>query len=77
MRYSVEGLPYSEACKLLDQLKIEGIDANITTGGIAVFPQNDKEVETARKISKDFGAASFSEGGTFHQKSMTLKTQNL
>jgi hypothetical protein len=32
-------LTYKDACKLIDALKAENFDANITAGGIAMYPE--------------------------------------
>lgn len=70
-RFSAEGLTYPEACRLINYLKSKSIDANISAGGVAVYP-DPCMVQTAKEICSQFGA-SFKAGYTSHKEDFLLQ----
>jgi hypothetical protein len=55
MKYSLgNGRPYKIAMLIVNELKREGIAANITAGGIAIYPE-PKQIETMNKICFIYG----------------------
>jgi hypothetical protein len=55
MRYSVMGLTYQDALKLVAELNEYGISSNITVGGIAIYVNEDKDqLGLLEKICKKF-----------------------
>ena len=55
-RYIAEGLTYSEASSLIDSLKAEGIDANITVGGVNINC-DESQIEKVDSICESLGAS--------------------
>ena len=45
MLFSVWGLNYNEACALIEDAQSYGIEANITPGGIAMYPDGTIQVD--------------------------------
>jgi hypothetical protein len=73
-RFTAEGLAYGDACKMIDALRQADIDANITAGGVAVYPEPE-QVNQARNICKGCGA-SFDPGFSSHQESVMLQSSS-
>lgn len=66
MHFSTWGLPYKAACQLIDDLSQEGIQANITAGGIAMHPEPG-QIDAMHRICKEFNAQPVV-GNTLHQE---------
>jgi hypothetical protein len=73
-RFTAEGLSYSDACKLIDTLKTAGIDANITSGGVAVHP-TPEQVNDAAAICKA-AKAYYAPGYSMQQENVMLQTSD-
>jgi hypothetical protein len=69
--FTCEGLTYSDALKLIDKLKEQDIEANITTGGVSVVCLPE-QINMAQQIAKASGA-SFSPGYTSIQETFLLR----
>jgi hypothetical protein len=55
MRYSIMGLTYQDALKLVNELNGYGISSNITVGGIAIYINEDKDqLGLVEKICKKY-----------------------
>jgi hypothetical protein len=63
--FSSETIGYQEACNLIKQLQIAGIEASITNAGISISCAPD-QVNNAEAICKELGA-SFDAGYTSHE----------
>jgi hypothetical protein len=55
MQFSTWGLPYEKACELITGLKAEGIEANITTGGVSMYPE-EHQIPRFYEICKIYDA---------------------
>jgi hypothetical protein len=73
-KFSAEGLIYSQACKLIDELKANNIDSNITVGGVSIYPNYGSE-ELARSICQKYGA-SFAPGCTRTVQNVLLQSES-
>ncbi len=67
MRYSVWGITYKEALVLIEDMAKQGIDANITPGGIAVCPDGAIQTDKMNSVCKKFGTIA-SRGLTMHEE---------
>lgn len=70
-RFTAQGLTYPEAITLIAQLKLAGIEANITSGGVAIHPE-PQQINTARDICKA-AKASFRAGLSSHQEDVLIQ----
>lgn len=52
-RFSIERLTYTEACQCIDNLKANGIEANISAGCVSVQLNTVEQVKIAQKIVSD------------------------
>ena len=50
MRFSVWGLNYITACRLMDDLKTFDIESHITMGGIAIYPDGTIQFDKMNSI---------------------------
>jgi len=71
-RFTAQGLNYPDACQLINTLRLAGIEANITAGGVAVCPEPQQATQ-AQQICKDSGA-SFNAGYSAHQEDVMLRS---
>lgn len=46
---------YSDAISFLNEVRQIGIDANITRGGISVYPDDDNQIELVKLICQKYG----------------------
>lgn len=56
--YSVDTcreLNYERALRLIDELKKNNIDANISVGGIGIYPSTNKEKSDMMYVCKKYG----------------------
>ena len=72
-RFSSNAGGYQKACTLIKQLKIAGIEANITAGGISIYCEPN-QVNIARAICEKL-SASFDAGYTSHQENIMMQTK--
>lgn len=63
---------YSNACDLIEALKLQGIRSNITTGGVDIHC-TPEQINIAREICKRY-SASFDAGFTRFEKELLLET---
>jgi len=70
-RFTAQGLNYPDACQLINTLRLAGIEANITAGGVAVCPEPQQATQ-AQQICKASGA-SFNAGYSAHQEDVMLR----
>lgn len=68
--FTAEGLSYPEAIALIKNLNDNGIESNITVGGIAVHVTPD-QIPLAKEVCKEYGA-SFSAGYSTQQETFLL-----
>jgi hypothetical protein len=74
-RFTAEGpLSYEKACVLISDLKKNGIDANITAGGVSLYPEPE-QIESAQEICKRHGAG-FYPGFSSAQEGVMLKSDD-
>ncbi len=67
MRYSLNNqLRYQDACELIKELKQTGIDACITSGGIAIYPEDNRETSLMFEICAKRNVRPH-DGATMHQ----------
>jgi hypothetical protein len=71
-RFTAEGLTYPKACALISALKVNGIDANITAGGVAIHSEPE-QVVLAKEICDRCGA-SFDPGFSTAQENVMLQS---
>lgn len=74
MRFSAEGLTYPAALALIAELRANNIEANITAGGVSIYPEPDL-ISQAETICKKHNA-SFRAGYTEHQESVMLQSDS-
>lgn len=75
MKFSTWGLTYSDACSLIDELNAGGIEANITAGGVAMYP-DESRIPKMHLICKSWNTTA-SVGNTLHQAQvLNPKTAN-
>lgn len=55
MRYSAEGLNYLGAIALIENLRDAGIEANVSTGGVGIWCETQKQVDIASRICSSHG----------------------
>ena len=67
MRYSVYGMAYDEALMLIEDMAKQGIDANITPGGVAIYPDGASQTDKMNSVCKKFGTVA-SRGLTMHEE---------
>lgn len=73
-KFSTWGLTYEDACTLINALNAEGIDANITAGGIAMYPDTPQAIVKMHEICTSYGTTAVV-GNTLHQE-MVLNPRN-
>ena len=66
-KFSTWGLTYQDACSLIHVLKIEGVDAHITAGGITMYPDSPQGMIKMHEICGKYGATAVV-GNTLHQE---------
>jgi len=70
-RFTAEGpLSYNQACSLISDLRANGIESNITVGGVAIHPEPE-QVLLAKEICDRHGA-SFDPGFSSAQEDVML-----
>ncbi|MBD2458360.1 hypothetical protein H6G80_30370 [Nostoc sp. FACHB-87] len=69
--FTAEGLSYPQALKLIEILKKEGIESNITSGGVAV-KISPEQVNKAQKICEKMGA-NFNAGYSTTEENTLIK----
>ena len=65
MRFSAWGIKYSEALLLIGDLAKYGVFANITVGGIAIYPDGTIQVDKMNLVCERYGTVA-SRGLTLH-----------
>lgn len=69
MQFSVWGISYTDALSLINDLGTHGIDANITPGGIALYPDGSVQVDEMNLICKKHNAVA-ERGLTPHEETV-------
>lgn len=54
MRYSVWGIPYQYAKDMVEDMKIVGIKAITTLGGVAIWPDGTIQFDSMNRICRDY-----------------------
>lgn len=55
MRFSVWGIPYNKALMLIEDMRKYGVDANITPGGVAIYPDGTIQTDKMNSVCKKYG----------------------
>ena len=66
MRYSIVGMTYADALVLIEDMKKHGIDACITPGGVAIYPDRTSQTDKMNSVCKTHGTIA-SRGLTMHE----------
>jgi hypothetical protein len=69
--FTAEGLSYEQAIALINELRQSSIEANITAGGVAIYP-DPSQINQAKDICSSYGA-SFGAGYTTHQEDVFFR----
>ncbi len=67
MSYSVWGITYTDALALIGDLAKHGVDANITAGGVAIYPDGTIQIDKMNSVCKKFNTIA-SRGMTPHEE---------
>jgi hypothetical protein len=65
-KYSTWGISYAEACDLIKLLKESGVHANIASGGIAMYPENETQTSIMKAACAAYGTTAM-EGNTLEK----------
>ena len=67
MRYSVQDMTYNDALVLIEDMAKHGIDACITPGGVAIYPDGTIQTDKMNSVCKMHGTIA-SRGLTMHEE---------
>lgn len=70
--YSVWGIPYKNELALIKDLAKHGIDANITAGGIAIYPDDATQLHKMNLVCEKYNTVA-TMGMTPHQEGVMYR----
>lgn len=73
-RFTASGGTYQEACDLISDLRLRGIESNITAGGVSIYPEPEKVTEMMRVC--EVRGFSCKPGFSAHQEDVMLQTDD-
>lgn len=75
MIYTAQGLTYPQALKLIEDLKAQGIEGCITSGGVSIQATPD-QINQAQSICLENGA-SFDAGFSAHEENILIRNGSI
>lgn len=76
MEYSIYGIGHEVACKLIDELKVLGVQANITLGGISIVPTGTIEFDAMNRVCRKYNTEA-QVGSTRFGEDIVMKKKKL
>lgn len=70
MGFSVYGIKYENACKLIKELNDLGVEANITQGGIAIVPDGTIEFDAMNRTCRKYNTKAYRGATPFEENIM-------
>ena len=73
--YTVDGPGWKKAKEIFDTLKSKSIQANITIGGVDIYPESDEELKIAQELCNSLNVTLHEGGPTTLLSRMMERTE--
>ena len=73
MRYSVYGIKYKDACNLINELNVLGVQSNITQGGISIILESTTDFDAMNKICRKYNTKAYRGATPFEENIMFMR----